>query len=156
MQHALRYVWSIPSARAEQKRIILSLNIPIRDIMTDRAVFRKNILRGFHIFVKIFSRVIFCSTNQLFSLNAVRDMVHLPHEKPRVLCKSAKGGERFIMYDIIIRNGRVIDPQNKFDAKADVAIYNGKIVGVGDYVSSFCGVNCPNRSTSASVTRVFI
>ena len=22
------------------------------------------------------------------------------------------------MYDIIIRNGRVIDPQNKFDAKA--------------------------------------
>ena len=81
MQHALRYVWSIPSARAEQKRIILSLNIPIRDIMTDRAVFRKNILRGFHIFVKIFSRVIFCSTNQLFSLNAVRDMVHLPHEK---------------------------------------------------------------------------
>lgn len=30
------------------------------------------------------------------------------------------------MYDIIIRNGRVIDPQNKFDAKADVAIYNGK------------------------------
>lgn len=37
------------------------------------------------------------------------------------------------MYDIIIRNGRVIDPQNKFDAKADVAIYNGKIVGVGDY-----------------------
>ena len=29
MQHALRYVWSIPSARAEQKRIILSLNIPI-------------------------------------------------------------------------------------------------------------------------------
>ena len=37
------------------------------------------------------------------------------------------------MNDIIIRNGRVIDPQNKFDAKADVAIYNGKIVGVGDY-----------------------
>ena len=26
------------------------------------------------------------------------------------------------MYDIIIRNGRVIDPQNKFDAKADVAL----------------------------------
>lgn len=56
-----------------------------------------------------------------------------PMKKPRVLCKSAKGGKRSIMYDIIIRNGRVIDPQNKFDAKADVAIYNGKIVGVGDY-----------------------
>lgn len=41
MQHALRYVWSIPSARAEQKRIILSLNIPIRNIMTDRAVFAR-------------------------------------------------------------------------------------------------------------------
>lgn len=37
------------------------------------------------------------------------------------------------MYDIIIRNGRVIDPQNGFDSKADVAIYNGKIVGVGNY-----------------------
>ena len=45
MQHALRYVWSIPSARAEQKRIILSLNIPIRDIMTDRATFRKTVFR---------------------------------------------------------------------------------------------------------------
>ena len=133
MQHALRYVWSIPSARAEQKRIILSLNIPIRNIMTDRAVFRKNVFRYFHGFVKIFSCAIFSSTNRRFSLGAVRGMVHLPHEKPRVLCKSAKGGERFIMYDIIIRNGRVIDPQNKFDAKADVAIYNGKIVGVGDY-----------------------
>ena len=81
MQHALRYVWSIPSARAEQKRIILALNIPVCDIMTDRAVFRKNILRGFHILVKIFSCAIFSSTNRRFSLGAVRGMVHLPHEK---------------------------------------------------------------------------
>ena len=36
MQHALRYVWSIPSARAEQKRIILSLNIPIRSFSQER------------------------------------------------------------------------------------------------------------------------
>ena len=76
MQHALRYVWSIPSARAEQKRIILSLNIPVRDIMTDRATFRKNVFRYFHGFVKIFS----CA-NRRFSLGAVRGMVHLPHEK---------------------------------------------------------------------------
>lgn len=46
--------------------------------------------------------------------------------KNRVYCVKRKGGKRSIMYDIIIRNGRVIDPQNKFDAKADVAIYNGK------------------------------
>ena len=52
MQHALRYVWSIPSARAEQKRIILALNIPVCDIMTDRATFRKNVFRYFHGFVK--------------------------------------------------------------------------------------------------------
>ena len=31
------------------------------------------------------------------------------------------------MYDIIIRNGHVIDPKNHFDAIADVAVYNGKI-----------------------------
>lgn len=36
-------------------------------------------------------------------------------------------------YDIVIRNGRVIDPRNHFDQVADVAIYNGKIVGVGNY-----------------------
>ena len=67
MQHALRYVWSIPSARAEQKRIILALNIPVRDIMTDRATFRKNVFRYFHGFVKIFSCAIFSSTNRRFS-----------------------------------------------------------------------------------------
>ena len=81
MQHALRYVWSIPSARAEQKRIILALNIPVRDIMTDRATFRKNVFRYFHGFVKKFSCAIFSSTNRRFSLGAVRGMVHLPHEK---------------------------------------------------------------------------
>lgn len=37
------------------------------------------------------------------------------------------------MYDIIIRNGHVIDPKNHFDAIADVAVYNGKIAGVGNY-----------------------
>lgn len=35
------------------------------------------------------------------------------------------------MHDLIIRNGRVIDPETGHDAKADVAIASGKIVAVG-------------------------
>lgn len=38
-----------------------------------------------------------------------------------------------MIYDIVIKNGRVIDPQNHFDQIADVAIYNGKVIGVGNY-----------------------
>lgn len=37
------------------------------------------------------------------------------------------------MYDIVIQNGRVIDPANHVDTIADVAVYNGKIVGIGTY-----------------------
>lgn len=37
------------------------------------------------------------------------------------------------MYQIIIRNGTVIDPENNLHQQADVAIADGKIVGVGDY-----------------------
>ena len=33
--------------------------------------------------------------------------------------------------DLIIRNGRVIDPANNFDEIADVAVKNGKILEVG-------------------------
>lgn len=37
------------------------------------------------------------------------------------------------MYDIIIRNGRVIDPRNHMDGTFDVAVRNGKISGVGNF-----------------------
>ena len=30
-----------------------------------------------------------------------------------------------MMYDMILKNGRVIDPANKIDAVADVAVRNG-------------------------------
>ena len=36
-----------------------------------------------------------------------------------------------IQYDLLLRNGRVIDPANRMDQCADVAIRDGKIVGVG-------------------------
>ena len=36
-----------------------------------------------------------------------------------------------IQYDLLLRNGRVIDPVNHMDQRADVAIRDGKIVGVG-------------------------
>jgi len=39
------------------------------------------------------------------------------------------------MVDIVIRNGHVLDPYNNLDTVADVAISNGRIVGVGDYSS---------------------
>ena len=34
------------------------------------------------------------------------------------------------MYQLIIRNGRVLDPANGLDKVANVAIENGRIVGV--------------------------
>ncbi len=37
------------------------------------------------------------------------------------------------MLDIIIKNGRVIDPANNVDRVADVALCDGRIAGVGDY-----------------------
>ena len=36
-----------------------------------------------------------------------------------------------IQYDLLLRNGRVIDPANHMDQRADVAVRDGKIVGVG-------------------------
>lgn len=35
------------------------------------------------------------------------------------------------MYQIIVKNGMVIDPANRFHGQADVAISNGKVAGVG-------------------------
>ncbi|WP_332684260.1 amidohydrolase family protein, partial [Bosea sp. (in: a-proteobacteria)] len=35
------------------------------------------------------------------------------------------------MFDLIIRGGRVIDPETAFDAVADVAINDGTIVAIG-------------------------
>ena len=37
------------------------------------------------------------------------------------------------MYQLIIKNGRVLDPANSFDGVADVAVENGRIVGVGSF-----------------------
>lgn len=36
-------------------------------------------------------------------------------------------------FDIVIHSGHIIDPYNKIDEVADIAIYNGKIAGIGDY-----------------------
>jgi dihydroorotase len=36
-------------------------------------------------------------------------------------------GARAQQYDLLVKNGRVIDPKNKIDAKMDVAIAEGKI-----------------------------
>lgn len=37
------------------------------------------------------------------------------------------------MYQIIIKNGIVIDPTNRFHGQADVAVAEGKIAGIGQY-----------------------
>lgn len=37
------------------------------------------------------------------------------------------------MYQIIIKNGIVIDPANRFHGQADVAVAEGKIAGIGQY-----------------------
>jgi len=39
-------------------------------------------------------------------------------------------------YDLLIKNGRVIDPENKIDAKMDVAVADGKISRVAKDISS--------------------
>ena len=41
-------------------------------------------------------------------------------------------------YDMILKNGRIIDPANGIDAIADVAVRNGKIEAVGPGLSD-CG-----------------
>ena len=38
------------------------------------------------------------------------------------------------MYQIIIKNGIVIDPANRFHGQADVAVAEGKIAGIGQIV----------------------
>ena len=37
------------------------------------------------------------------------------------------------MYQLIIKNGRVLDPANRMDQVTDVAVADGRIVGVGDF-----------------------
>jgi dihydroorotase len=37
------------------------------------------------------------------------------------------------MNRLVIRNGRVIDPANQIDRKADILVVEGKIAGIGDY-----------------------
>src|SRR5258705_10534985 len=39
-------------------------------------------------------------------------------------------------YDLLIRNGQVIDPKNNIEAKMDVAIRDGKIVKVAGSIPS--------------------
>lgn len=40
------------------------------------------------------------------------------------------------MKDLIIRDGRIIDPKNNFWQTADILIENGKIVEIGDGLSA--------------------
>ncbi len=40
------------------------------------------------------------------------------------------------MHQILIKNAKVLDPANKFFSIADIAVSDGKIVGVGDYKST--------------------
>ena len=40
------------------------------------------------------------------------------------------------MYDLIIRNGFVVDPESRFAGKADVAVENGMIAEVSESISS--------------------
>ena len=39
------------------------------------------------------------------------------------------------MYDVLITNGRVIDPANKIDAVMDVAIHDGKVARVASGIA---------------------
>ena len=38
------------------------------------------------------------------------------------------------MYDLLIRGGHVIDPANNLNAPADVAIRNGRIAAVAEFI----------------------
>ena len=40
------------------------------------------------------------------------------------------------MYQLIIQNGRIIDPANGLDQIADVAVENGRVVGVGQFAGA--------------------
>ena len=44
------------------------------------------------------------------------------------------------MYDVLITNGRVIDPANQIDAVMDVAIHSGKIVKVAPGIDDAAGI----------------
>lgn len=48
----------------------------------------------------------------------------------------ASGVSRF---DLLIRGARVIDPAQKLDAIADIAVADGRIAGVGDYAAADAG-----------------
>ena len=37
------------------------------------------------------------------------------------------------MYQLIIKNGTVMDPANRINTVADVAVMDGRIAGVGSY-----------------------
>jgi len=47
-----------------------------------------------------------------------------------IFCLSAVAAARAQQYDMVIRNGHVIDPKNNIDDKMDVAILNGKVARV--------------------------
>ena len=38
-------------------------------------------------------------------------------------------------FDVVIKNGTVIDPHNNIYAKKDIAVSGGKIVSVSDYIT---------------------
>lgn len=40
------------------------------------------------------------------------------------------------MYDVLIRQARVIDPASRMDQVADIAVSGGRIVGIGDYANA--------------------
>ena len=55
------------------------------------------------------------------------------------------------MYQLIIKNGRVLDPANGIDRVASVAVENGRIVGVGSFC---CGDHLIHGGVRFSVTDI--
>ena len=47
-------------------------------------------------------------------------------------------------YDLVLKNGHLIDYKNNIDACADIAIKNKKIVAVQDYISGGAAIKCIN------------
>ena len=50
-------------------------------------------------------------------------------------------------YDLLIRNGRVIDPKNKIDAKMDIAVSDGKIAKVAPKIEGTAMYSTERRKT---------
>src|SRR6201989_1877406 len=47
--------------------------------------------------------------------------------------RNGQRGERIMAYDLLIKNGRVVDGSGEPAFQAGVAVHQGKIVGVGQY-----------------------